>query len=83
MHSSGTFVWAAGGMHARLPALAVAVEAHWILTSSTGKYTRASRALRTLSLALSMVVRCLTKQGDQRLNVIWAYSTCFWSFSDK
>ena len=69
-------MWAAGEMQAHSPALAVAVEAHWILTSSTGKYTRASRALRTLSLALSIIVRYLTKQSDQSFNVIWASFAC-------
>ena len=75
-------MWAAGEMQAHSPALAVAVEVHWILTSSTGKYTRASSALRTLSLALSMIVRYLTKQSNQTLNAVWAY-TSLWSFSDQ
>ena len=41
-----------------------------MITSSTGRYTRASSALRTLSLALSMIVLYLTKQIDQTLVVI-------------
>lgn len=46
-------------------------EARGATTSSTGRYTRASRALRTLSLALSM----LSKQLEQHQGNKWQHTT--------
>ena len=42
-------------------------DARGAITSSTGRYTRASRALRTLSLALSM----LSKQSERHQGNKW------------